>query len=285
MRLLDCRLSRPARSRAGFTLIELLVVIAIIALLAAILLPALQGARKKARMTACTSNLRSIGMAVLMKADDFNGNAWLVSELGTTLTYSFVDKTGNPVSFTWSPPPDNGTSWGWEWLSYGFVYDMRSYGVTGRIQHCPIDPDPIGGNRQDQGWAWSASDQAKIQSDPNFFSSYFPSSQVLGYMTFPVLNGGNATPALGARRVPSRTFLVLETTQPAVTGNDYYSSVHGPLHSYAVTGGSGLSLGQAVFLDGHVESFRWDRCASFDSTITEFSPYYGVDPLDPNLKN
>jgi prepilin-type processing-associated H-X9-DG protein/prepilin-type N-terminal cleavage/methylation domain-containing protein len=58
------------RSSSGFTLIELLIVIAIIALLAAILFPVFARARENARRTSCASNLKQIGIAVQMYAQD-----------------------------------------------------------------------------------------------------------------------------------------------------------------------------------------------------------------------
>jgi len=59
--------------RTGFTLIELLVVIAIIALLMAALLPALQGARKRAKAAVCQSNLRQWGTTLELYARDYEG--------------------------------------------------------------------------------------------------------------------------------------------------------------------------------------------------------------------
>ncbi|MFH2068707.1 MAG: DUF1559 domain-containing protein [Candidatus Omnitrophota bacterium] len=69
------RQAARAKHKRGFTLIELLAAIAIISILAGMLLPALSQTREKARQAQCLNNLKQIGMAFMMYANDYHGYA------------------------------------------------------------------------------------------------------------------------------------------------------------------------------------------------------------------
>src|SRR5690606_14208383 len=83
--------NRTASRRMGFTLIELLVVIAIIAILAAILFPVFSRARENARRASCSSNLKQLGLGMMMYSQDYDETFPALNGLTTRQTTPVVD--------------------------------------------------------------------------------------------------------------------------------------------------------------------------------------------------
>jgi prepilin-type N-terminal cleavage/methylation domain-containing protein/prepilin-type processing-associated H-X9-DG protein len=112
--------------RSGFTLIELLVVIAIIAILAAILFPVFAQAREKARQATCQSNLKQIGLAYLMYAQDYD-------ELGAPMWAKSCLNPDGSQKANCAPGVFTGTVWGTYWPDeiYPYVKTGKSRDASG----------------------------------------------------------------------------------------------------------------------------------------------------------
>lgn len=116
---------RPRKK--AFTLIELLVVIAIIAILASMLLPSLNQARKKAISISCNSNLKQIGTAMTMYIGTYDGHIAPFRMSG-----SIPWNLPNGTAYTVTNP-----SWGWLLEYAGFLPFIPPYGHLSQVLRCP----------------------------------------------------------------------------------------------------------------------------------------------------
>ena len=115
----------PPHTGGAFTLIELLVVVAIIAILAALLLPALQQAREKSRAVVCANQLRQMGMALSLYADE--ADDWLPPH----------DRSG-----AWAGPPAPFNAYVLYWLLTAKYYTLiglidGKYLTDAQVYYCP----------------------------------------------------------------------------------------------------------------------------------------------------
>src|SRR5206468_2013279 len=119
--------------RNGFTLIELLVVIAIIAILAAILFPVFAQARDKARQADCMSNLKQLGTACAMYANDYDG--YFPAPGGTEPAYPGNNNKKQAVQSAWVLSSAVGLG-----KDIGGIYPyvkQRGNGGTNNVFGCP----------------------------------------------------------------------------------------------------------------------------------------------------
>ena len=131
MQLAARRKTNLRHKRLAFTLIELLVVIAIIAILAAILFPVFAQAREKARQAACLSNLKQVGIGLMMYLQDHDERM--------VPNYTYRPDPRNPIGLYW-----------WQDLIRPYVKNEAVYTCPSRGQHIaytfgrPLDlPNPL----------------------------------------------------------------------------------------------------------------------------------------------
>ena len=215
--------TRKAAGR-GFTLIELLVVIAIIAILAAMLLPALSKAKLKATMAVCATNQKQIVMAWIMYAGD-NGEKMLPSASGGGW-YDPPDLSGVP-----STRKDLAERLEVAQIQKSLLF---SYAKNAAVFHCPGDMRykrlPLGG-----GWA---------------YASYSKTDGMNGY-------GWTGIPyrQIPELRVPVSSAVFIEEADPrGYNLGTWVMDRGGWVDPFAIFHGVVSTIS---FADGHVEAHKW----------------------------
>lgn len=213
------------RHRKAFTLVELLVVIGIIALLISILLPALNRARGQAKQIVCESQLRQIGAAMMMHANEHRNHFPLAGQLYAGVGGHPADCTpvevGDPkqVNYSYFPDPGRGgrvalASMPFALAPYlGYTKQMVTTAdyessVVFRIFTCPSNVDEI-----QSGGIQKSRFMASYQSGyggPLLESSYAFNEAVLGWADAPVgVVGAHSRERGNLARMPHPADLVL----------------------------------------------------------------------------
>jgi prepilin-type N-terminal cleavage/methylation domain-containing protein len=143
---------QPYRRRT-FTLVELLTVMAVVAVLAALLLPALGAARAKARQTSCLSNVHQIGIAVMSYVSEYRDHLPVAGRLGPEPIFGWpalrdvLGLSGGDGEIFRCPAdaggatalyPEFGTSYEWNTFLNGKLIDRASLRVVGMEIEAPL---------------------------------------------------------------------------------------------------------------------------------------------------
>jgi prepilin-type N-terminal cleavage/methylation domain-containing protein/prepilin-type processing-associated H-X9-DG protein len=234
------RRAAPAR---GFTLIELLVVIAIIAILAAMLLPALSKAKVKAETVKCVSNLKQMQLGWIMYADDHT--EIMVPNGASSAPANFAWVTIQ--QYGWAGEPGNTN---YDILKNGLLAPYINSGVA--IYKCPGDKYPAANGPRVISYTMNGQMGAARTGPPTYYST--PNYNT-GYRAFA------KTSDLSGAFPPSRAFIFVEEHPDSI--NDGYFQSQMLTSSFAdVPGANHNGVGGFSFADGHVEAHKWHDAAA-----------------------